>query len=107
MAPYDSDSDDGDDAASYTETNVLLGYAAEEPSDDTISYLGGTPSWINDETLPSATLAKCKAERRKCQSIAKFKNICRAEESGAKEGGSGGETKGQYWRNIIWVKRKQ
>ncbi|EPE27000.1 hypothetical protein GLAREA_02914 [Glarea lozoyensis ATCC 20868] len=60
MAPYDSDSDDGDDAASYTETNVLLGYAAEEPSDDTISYLGGTPSWINDETLPSATLAKCK-----------------------------------------------
>ena len=43
MAPYESDSEDGDDVASYTETNVLLGYAAEEPSDDTISYLGGTP----------------------------------------------------------------
>jgi pre-rRNA-processing protein TSR4 len=43
MAPYDSDSEDGDDAASYMETNVLLGYAAEEPSNDTISYLGGTP----------------------------------------------------------------
>jgi hypothetical protein len=43
MGSYDSDSEDGDDATSYTETNVLLGYAAVEPSDDTISYLGGTP----------------------------------------------------------------
>lgn len=41
MAPYDSDSSGGDD--DYTETNVLLGYASKEASDDTISYLGGRP----------------------------------------------------------------
>lgn len=41
MPPYDSDSsDDGED---YTETNVLLGYAAKEPSGDSVSHLGGTP----------------------------------------------------------------
>ncbi|KAG9235235.1 programmed cell death protein 2 [Amylocarpus encephaloides] len=59
MAPYESDSDDGEDA-SYTETNVLLGYASEEPSDDTISYLGGVPTWLDSQSLPSAALAKCK-----------------------------------------------
>lgn len=42
MAPYDSDSSGGEDD-DYTETNVLLGYASEEASDDTISYLGGRP----------------------------------------------------------------
>jgi hypothetical protein len=42
MAPYDSDSSGGEDD-DYTETNVLLGYASKEPSDDTISYLGGRP----------------------------------------------------------------
>jgi len=42
MAPYDSDSSGGEDD-DYTETNVLLGYASKEASDDTISYLGGTP----------------------------------------------------------------
>ncbi len=42
MATYDSDSSGGGDDE-YTETNVLLGYAAKEPSDDTISQLGGTP----------------------------------------------------------------
>lgn len=42
MANYDSDSSGGDDN-DYTETNVLLGYASEEPSDDTISQLGGLP----------------------------------------------------------------
>lgn len=42
MAPYDSESSGGDDN-DYTETNVLLGYASKEASDDTISYLGGRP----------------------------------------------------------------
>jgi len=42
MAPYDSDSSGGDDDE-YTETNVLLGYASKEASDDTISHLGGKP----------------------------------------------------------------
>ena len=42
MAPYDSDSSGGEDEE-YTETNVLLGYASKEPSDDTISQLGGNP----------------------------------------------------------------
>lgn len=42
MDPYDSDSsieEDGD----FTETGVLLGYAAEEVIEDTISHLGGHP----------------------------------------------------------------
>lgn len=42
MAPYDSDdsfSDEDMDAS----TNVLLGYASKEPTDDTVSHLGGTP----------------------------------------------------------------
>ncbi|KAH6677497.1 programmed cell death protein 2 [Halenospora varia] len=59
MAPYDSDSDEGEDN-DYTETNVLLGYAAKEPTDDTISQLGGRPTWLNPTTPPSAALAKCK-----------------------------------------------
>ena len=42
MSPYDSDSSGGGDEE-YTETNVLLGYAAKEPSEDTISQLGGNP----------------------------------------------------------------
>lgn len=42
MAPYDSDSSEGEDG-DYTETNVLLGYASKEPGEDTISYLGGRP----------------------------------------------------------------
>ncbi|KAF8866081.1 hypothetical protein BDZ45DRAFT_720241 [Acephala macrosclerotiorum] len=60
MAPYDSESSGGEDD-DYTETNVLLGYASKEASDDTISYLGGRPSWIDPNTPPSAALAKCKA----------------------------------------------
>ncbi|KAJ5046462.1 uncharacterized protein L3040_003705 [Drepanopeziza brunnea f. sp. 'multigermtubi'] len=60
MAPYDSDSSGGEDNSDYTETNVLLGYASKEASDDTISYLGGRPSWLDPATPPSATLAKCK-----------------------------------------------
>ena len=42
MTPYDSDSSGGE-GNDYTETNVLLGYASKEPSDDTISQLGGRP----------------------------------------------------------------
>lgn len=42
MAPYDSDSSD-DEEGDYIETNVLLGYAAKEPGDDTISHIGGSP----------------------------------------------------------------
>ncbi|CAD6443033.1 2d7e5965-15a1-45d2-8a00-0d4fa3cd0cf8 [Sclerotinia trifoliorum] len=59
MAPYDSDSSGGEEE-DYTETNVLLGYAGKEPQDDTISYLGGEPTWIDPTTPPSASLAKCK-----------------------------------------------
>lgn len=42
MADYDSDSS-LDDAIDYTETGVLLGYAIKEPTEDTISHLGGHP----------------------------------------------------------------
>jgi pre-rRNA-processing protein TSR4 len=42
MAPYDSDSSDGEEA-DFTETNVLLGYAAQESQDDVTSYIGGQP----------------------------------------------------------------
>jgi pre-rRNA-processing protein TSR4 len=38
-----SDSSDLDDAGDYTETGVLLGYAVDDPLDDTISHLGGWP----------------------------------------------------------------
>lgn len=42
MATYDSDSSDAEDG-DYTETGVLLGYASKEPTEDTISQLGGYP----------------------------------------------------------------
>ncbi|KAF4556298.1 Hypothetical protein D9617_1g081740 [Elsinoe fawcettii] len=58
MAPYDSDSSDGED--DYTETGVLLGYASKEATDDAISHLGGHPAWLDDKTAPSGDLAKCK-----------------------------------------------
>lgn len=41
MSGYDSDSSGSE--GDYTETNVLLGYATKEPTDDTISQLGGHP----------------------------------------------------------------
>jgi hypothetical protein len=50
MAPSDSDSSDGDDD-DYTETSVLLGYASQKPSDDTISHLGGQPVWLDFQYL--------------------------------------------------------
>lgn len=57
MDPYDSDSSI-DDAGDYTETGVLLGYASEEATDDTISHLGGWPVRLHsvDTTIiPSLT----------------------------------------------------
>ena len=42
MAPYDSDSSDGD-TEDYTTTATLLGYASTDPTDDSISQLGGRP----------------------------------------------------------------
>ncbi|POS84999.1 hypothetical protein EPUL_002773 [Erysiphe pulchra] len=59
MAQSESEfSDDEND--DYTETNVLLGYASGEISDDEISHLGGQPQWIDSLTPPLATLVKCK-----------------------------------------------
>ena len=40
MALNDSDSSD-DESGSFTTTNVMLGYASKEPTDDTFSQLGG------------------------------------------------------------------
>lgn len=54
MTTYDSDSS-GAEENDYTETNVLLGYASKEPSDDIISQLGGRPVYflflISDSSL--------------------------------------------------------
>ncbi|KAJ4350615.1 hypothetical protein N0V95_004574 [Ascochyta clinopodiicola] len=58
MPPYDSES--SDEGEEYTETNVLLGYATQDATGDAVSHIGGAPSWIDDETPPSGTLAKCK-----------------------------------------------
>ncbi|KAI1504021.1 programmed cell death protein 2 [Biscogniauxia marginata] len=59
MAPYDSDSSEGE-GEDFTETNVLLGYASKDPEDDSITRLGGRPDWLDDATPPSAALARCK-----------------------------------------------
>ncbi|QDS77957.1 hypothetical protein FKW77_001648 [Venturia effusa] len=59
MATYDSDSSDGEDG-DYTKTSTLLGYAEKDPTDDSISQLGGYPTWLDNATSPSGTLAKCK-----------------------------------------------
>ncbi|KAK6349925.1 hypothetical protein TWF696_006184 [Orbilia brochopaga] len=56
MADYDSDEEVAD--LEYTTTSTLLGYAEPtSPSDDTISHLGGTPTWLDDPM--DARLAKC------------------------------------------------
>ncbi|KAJ5574179.1 uncharacterized protein N7459_008606 [Penicillium hispanicum] len=57
MDPYDSDSSIDED---FTETTVLLGYAAEEVIEDTISHLGGWPKWIDEKTPPPGEYANCK-----------------------------------------------
>lgn len=46
MAPYDSDSSDGEDS-DYTLTNVLLGYTSKDAKEDAISHLGGSPVCLN------------------------------------------------------------
>ncbi|EAW09519.1 small subunit rRNA maturation protein TSR4 [Aspergillus clavatus NRRL 1] len=60
MDPYDSDSSGSEDEGDFTETGVLLGYASEEILDDTISHLGGWPTWLDDSTLPPGEFANCK-----------------------------------------------
>lgn len=57
MAPYDSDSSGGEED-DFTETNVLLGYASKEASDDTISYLGGRPVRLSLIPSPDETCAE-------------------------------------------------
>ena len=42
MALLDSDSS-GEESEQYAATNIMLGYASEEPTDDTFSHLGGDP----------------------------------------------------------------
>ncbi|KAK3689383.1 programmed cell death protein 2 [Podospora appendiculata] len=59
MAPYDSDSSGGEDT-DFTETNVLLGYAAEDSNGEVVSRLGGRPDWLDPTTAPSSALARCK-----------------------------------------------
>ncbi|RAK99882.1 small subunit rRNA maturation protein TSR4 [Aspergillus ibericus CBS 121593] len=60
MDPYDSDSSGFDDDGDFTETGVLLGYAADEIVEDTISHLGGWPTWLDNATPPPGDFAKCK-----------------------------------------------
>ncbi|PGH18678.1 hypothetical protein AJ80_04426 [Polytolypa hystricis UAMH7299] len=61
MDPYDSDSSVEDvGEGDYTETGVLLGYATEESTDDSISHLGGWPTWLDPSTPPPGNFAKCK-----------------------------------------------
>ncbi|KKY29197.1 putative pdcd2_c domain [Phaeomoniella chlamydospora] len=60
MSGYESDSSGLSDQEEYTETNVLLGYPSQDPTDDTISHLGGYPSWLEDSKTPTASFAKCK-----------------------------------------------
>ncbi len=42
MVHNGSDTSD-DDGVSFTTTNVMLGYASNEPTDDNFSQLGGSP----------------------------------------------------------------
>ena len=44
MAYNDSESSD-DESGNFTTTNVLLGYASKEVTDDDFSQLGGYPVW--------------------------------------------------------------
>ncbi|KAH0606369.1 uncharacterized protein H6S33_004030 [Morchella sextelata] len=54
----DTDSDVGD-ANSIISTSVLLGYAEENPTEDPISQLGGTPKWMHPASPADSRLAKC------------------------------------------------
>ncbi|KAJ6083426.1 hypothetical protein N7467_007561 [Penicillium canescens] len=57
MDSYDSDSSLDED---FTDTGVLLGYAAEEVIEDTISHLGGWPKWLDDASPAPGDFANCK-----------------------------------------------
>ncbi|KAJ5861473.1 uncharacterized protein N7529_008783 [Penicillium soppii] len=57
MDPYDSDSSGDED---FDDTGVLLGYAAEELIEDTISHLGGTPKWLDEASPAPGDFANCK-----------------------------------------------
>ncbi|KAJ5773604.1 hypothetical protein N7457_008500 [Penicillium paradoxum] len=57
MDPYDSDSSIDED---LTDTGVLLGYAAEEVIEDTISHLGGWPTWLDEASPAPGDFANCK-----------------------------------------------
>ncbi|KAJ5341237.1 Programmed cell death protein 2 C-terminal [Penicillium brevicompactum] len=54
---YDSDSSGDED---FDDTGVLLGYAAEELIEDTISHLGGWPKWLDDASPAPGDFANCK-----------------------------------------------
>ncbi|KAJ5835120.1 hypothetical protein N7447_001146 [Penicillium robsamsonii] len=57
MDPYDSDSSLDED---FTDTGVLLGYAAEDVIEDVISHLGGWPKWLDDASPAPGDFANCK-----------------------------------------------
>lgn len=54
----DTDSDIGD-SHSIISTSVLLGYAEQNPTEDPISQLGGTPKWMHSTSPADSRLAKC------------------------------------------------
>ncbi|KAL7276249.1 hypothetical protein RUND412_000756 [Rhizina undulata] len=56
MSYSDSESEAGDSVIS---TNVLLGYAEEEPIEDAVSRLGGKASWLHPNSPLDSRLAKC------------------------------------------------
>ncbi|KAJ6187852.1 hypothetical protein N7519_002760 [Penicillium mononematosum] len=57
MDPYDSDSSVDED---FTDTGVLLGYAAEDVIEDVISHLGGWPKWLDEASPAPGDFANCK-----------------------------------------------
>ncbi|CCU82597.1 PDCD2/Programmed cell death protein 2 [Blumeria hordei DH14] len=58
------ESDSSADEYSYTETNVLLGYASKE-AHDPISHLGGQPQWIDPAMPPPVKFVRCEV----CQDL--------------------------------------
>ncbi|KAL5000202.1 programmed cell death protein 2, partial [Aspergillus recurvatus] len=60
MDPYDSDSSGFEDEGDYTETGVVLGFASEEVIEDTVTHIGGWPTWLDESTPPPGEFAKCK-----------------------------------------------
>ncbi|KAJ9488462.1 hypothetical protein VN97_g4809 [Penicillium thymicola] len=57
MDPYESDSSLDED---FTDTGVLLGYAAEDVIEDVISHLGGWPKWLDEASPAPGDFANCK-----------------------------------------------